>query len=966
MGERRQSGPGSGGRRVSAIPGPLRRLGRERTRLIAVGLLALVALSASGVQSAAAAALQNTLNANWRGAYDILVTAKGAAVGTDGLLAPNSLGSGTHGMTLAELAKVRKISGIDVAAPIGGVLIPLLNQTPTVGVPVAALGAKSEPQAFRFTLSYSTDDGISKRYVAGSTGYVVIDQGPIVATPVLTGCNLNGFDVDTAKYPVLCQGIQPSRFDAVTVTDESEHQWGQGAETQHGVTYFDPSETGTPTTSTLITLVDPVAERKLLGKAGSFLKPLEEIAPKASTSRKAMDAWAKSSKSTYASDYLKQRAAGGIVTDPDSPEFTKELAAFNKEHHVDTATDEAVYVPLLTAKPEGAPLSMSITVQSVGSAPRTDSSWGAFPYAINLGTTGKDLGTSSTDASALLNPFVRTPVTVPWPGTTPDPSRPAGPYATLSVGAAGTVSGSKYSVTKHSDGSATATLGASGYVQPIPAQDNGFDPFQAAADPAAAGVESSYSFVTRISQPPNSGGQLAVPVGNFSTTQLRTLQSSLSYVPLGAYQPVASTVATASGSRKLQPSVSGLGLVSPATVAIASIASAPAWSQNAPISSIRVRVAGISGYSRAAEEKVLDVAEKIRKLGLATTVVAGSSPVDVKVAVSGYAFGVTEPTQKQRIGDLGSVTQRWSELGAAARADVAISTASLSIVGIALGSTALLLGAVQFVSVPRRRAQATVLREIGWTRGRVRRWMAAEEVPVVVVVAAAGLAAVGLSNASRLSVQVAGVGVIIVLATSMAAVVAGSVAHQQRQGASRARVGRRRLLVRGRSPITFGIRQTRIHLFTTVVLLIANLIVAVSAAALVELFLSGRRAAGASLLAQFTTAQSAAPQIVLGVIGLVAGIALALLMRRMDLMRRAPQWRAMRAMGWTTPDLRAVQRVEALGGSIPALILAILVCGGGAILLHVTPLWLFTLIGAVASVLASAVITFTQPRESRA
>jgi hypothetical protein len=952
----------------------LRRLGRERARLGAVILLAVVALSASGVQSAAALVLQNTLNANWRGAYDVLVTAKGATVGTDGLLAPNSLGVGTDGMTLTQLAEVRKIPGIEVAAPIGQVITPLEDQQPTISLPMSAVNATSVPQAFRFSLSFVSDDGISKRFVAGFTEYVIIDQLPQVEKPVQVACNFNGFDVDIKKYPLLCQGIQPSLYSEVTVTDDggSQSSYGQGATIAKGVMYFNDSLVGAPSSSTRITLIDPVAERKLLGKAGAFLAPLERIAPAAHLSRKAMDAWAKSTKATYASDYLTQQeaqqAAESDGTDAPSPEFLKELAAFDKEHHVkaQSSNDTGSYIPILTANQADAPLSETLTVQALGAAPRITTDSG-FPYALNTSATAHDIGTTSADASALLNPFLRKPLVLPWPGTTVDPSYGPSSYATLSVMAAGSLDGSQISAKKQKDGSATATLAPSGYVAPIPAAgaDTGVDPFLLTADPTQAGVEAAYSLVTPIPQPQNSGGAAAVPIGSFPLNQLGSLQSALSYVPLGAYQPISSTVSTKSGVRTLKPSVSGLGLVSPATVAIASIDSAAAWAQTAPVNSIRVRVDGISAYNKAAEQKVLDDATAIRRLGFTATVVAGSSPTDVQVKVSGYAFGVSDPAQKQKVGSLGTVTQRWSELGAAARADTAISTATLSILGIALGSTALLLGAVQFVLVPRRRAQAAVMREIGWTRGRIRRWIVAEEVPPVVLVLVAGVAAILLSGVGRVAVTVASIGVGVVLLTSLAAVLTASASNLRPRKVPTGNVGRRRLIVRGKSITGFGIRQTRIHLLTTTILFVANLIVAASAAGLLELFLTGRQMAGASLIGQFTTAQASIPQIVLGVTGLGAGVVLAVLTRRIDLARRTPSWEAMRAMGWTATDLRRAQRAEAVTGASPAFLLAVVLCGGGAFLLRVTPYWIYAVAGGAASLLTSIAILLVRRKASK-
>ena len=176
-----------------AVPGAVRRLMRDRSRLIAVVLLAVVAVSASGIQSAAAVVLQRTLDANWRGAYDILVTAKGAKVGVDSLLAPNSLGDGAHGMTLAQLGKLRQVPGIDVAAPIGEVMSAVQMGSPSISLPESAVMATKIPQAFRVKSTYTTNDGLSTRIAYSETSIVVIDELPPEPSPVVApNCNLDG------------------------------------------------------------------------------------------------------------------------------------------------------------------------------------------------------------------------------------------------------------------------------------------------------------------------------------------------------------------------------------------------------------------------------------------------------------------------------------------------------------------------------------------------------------------------------------------------------------------------------------------------------------------------------------------------------------------------------------------------------------------------------------------------------
>ncbi|MEO7122263.1 MAG: hypothetical protein ABI400_03925 [Lacisediminihabitans sp.] len=949
----------------SAVPGALRRVSRDRSRLVAVLLLALVALSAAGIQSAAAATLQRTLDANWRGAYDILVTAKGANVGTGGLLAPNSLGDGAYGMTLAQVAKVRQIAGIEVAAPIGEVMVPQQLGSPSVSLPESAVSASKVPQAFRVKATYTTNDGLLERYVHSESVVIVIDNLPDEDAPVVpANCNLNGFEVDPAKYPHLCQSFSRSEYSPVTVSNSNLSGFSQGADLTDGVLHFSASSQPQPSGATRITLVDPAAERKLLGKDGAFLAPLQNIRPTTKTGRADMDAWARSAKNAFTADYLAQQARRGAVEPPtaEQKQAMAELDAFNKEHGVDQQVmkDTQTYVPLLASRAPAATLDYTINVTSVGDAPRKPldaNSTTYFPYSVPTNSTGTNLGESTIDASGMLNPFDRTPIEVAWPGTPKLAPGTDGARVSLRLGAAGVVSASKVTVRKGANGTVSATLDPSGYAQPIvPQRQNVENPFALLDSGTKPGSEAAYATVTKIPTMPNDGGRVAVPVGSFSLDQLADLQSSLSYVPLGAYQPVGSS--TAKGET-LRPSVSGVGLVSAQTVAIASINSAPAWGQASPVSAIRVRVAGISSYSLQSQQKVIAVAQAIQKLGLTATIVAGSSPSEVKVAVDGYAFGVTDASKLQRVGSLGTVTQQWSEFGAAARADVAVSTASLSVLGIALGSTSLLLGAVQFASIARRRSQAAVMREIGWTRARIRRWMFAEEIPAVLIVLAAGIAAVALSGLQQISVVIAALGVAVVVVTSIVAVILGA------QGKARVfRVresgGRRMLLLRGRSILTFGLRQARIHLITSITLVVAILIVALASAGLAEVFFEGRRRAGASLLAQFVTGQAALFQLVLGAVALASGIILAVLARRIDLARRSPQWAALRAMGWTASELRSAQRTEAATVAIPAILVAAAASFGGAHLLGSSATIPLLVTGVGAAVAASLVLLFVR------
>ena len=168
------------------------------------------------------------------------------------------------------------------------------------------------------------------------------------------------------------------------------------------------------------------------------------------------------------------------------------------------------------------------------------------------------------------------------------------------------------------------------------------------------------------------------------------------------------------------------------------------------------------------------------------------------------------------------------------------------------------------------------------------------------------------------------------------------------------------LRLRGRTTLTFGLRQARIHLLTSITQVVAVLIVALAATGLAEVFLEGRRQAGASLLAQFTTGQAALFQLVLGAVALASGIILAVLARRVDLARRSPQWAALRAMGWTAADLRNAQRTEAATVAIPAILLATAATFGGAHLLGSVALVPLVIIGGAAAIVASLTLLFVR------
>jgi hypothetical protein len=87
--------------------------------------------------------------------------------------------------------------------------------------------------------------------------------------------------------------------------------------------------------------------------------------------------------------------------------------------------------------------------------------------------------------------------------------------------------------------------------------------------------------------------------------------------------------------------------------------------------------------------------------------------------------------------------------------------------------------------------------------------------------------------------------------------------------------------------------------------------------------LRGREQSGSSILAGLLADALLVPQLALGAVGVVAGIALVVLVRRIDLSRRATQWQTLHAAGWTSGQVALAQRVEGAIVVAPAVVLAV-------------------------------------------
>ena len=830
--------------------------------MAALGLLALTVLAASGLQTTSAVVLQQTLDENWRGTYDILVTQAGKDVVSDGFLRSDAMVDAASGrLTLNDLTIIRSLPGVEVAAPIAQVTFATadLVGSPAVWLPVPVRSDASleSPQAFRVTVSSSTNDGVTPRELASQTILAFAYQ-PSYSQIVFdtNGAPLIGPDgrtvyatTDLADSPRLLSGdarvtFEAGAYDAVTGT-------------------IPLGLSVAPRPAATVALVDPVAERELLGdRAGRFLDPL-------------------------------------LAADPGNPHPVVVLDRSPQPLRLTIAVEEFDDVTPGAAGAEAVEEAQTTGFLQNGQiAPTLDT---------DAGTTV--VGDYEFDGTTLLDPF--TPEVILLGGIDPDIAGDLD--APREYGAPRSVLGARYRAPTP-DGAVLVPRGYVSYGQYT----------EGPLKTALPGSVTEYSkLFGAVSGPGREPITLRV-AGSASVEELRSLVGDVSFMPLGGYDIAApSIVADADGSaipaRALATSLTGFGIPGTNELAVGSFAILDGLEVDRPISAIRIRVAGIDVFTPDAQQKLLAAASGLQSLGYEATIVAGSSPQQLPVLVSGYALATTDAFGAQQIGDLGYIEQEWSRLGAVTEADAAVSATSVALLAVCVLAMGILLAVVQLGSITARRAQAGVLREIGWRRRRIVRWFAADEVVGLALLVVVGAGAVALTTVPQIATVAVGLAFMLVVVTSAAAAALGARAPRRTVRRQRARAEALRIA----GPVSFGIRQARSSLAGSVGLGLALVVIVVSKAVAALVFLQGRELAGPSALGAVAAARAWVPQGVLAACSLAAGVLLAVLSRRMTLSRRREQAAAIRAMGWRSADIRRAHLAELAVSAGPGLVVGI-------------------------------------------
>ncbi|GIH25208.1 hypothetical protein Aph01nite_35180 [Acrocarpospora phusangensis] len=243
---------------------------------------------------------------------------------------------------------------------------------------------------------------------------------------------------------------------------------------------------------------------------------------------------------------------------------------------------------------------------------------------------------------------------------------------------------------------------------------------------------------------PGGVGQAPFPevVGHFDPARL-TGGTGLASVPLETYRPAAATGTDAAarkalGDEPLLPDGNpGAYLATPPQLlttlrSLPHLIRADDETRQAPISAVRVRVAGVTGLDDLSQERVRDVAERIATTtGLDVDITIGSSPGPRTVRLPAGSFGRPEL----------NLREDWTTKGVAVALIKAVDRKSVLLSVLILAVCVLFLSNTVAASVRVRRRELAVLGCLGWPAWRLSTLVLGEVLIIGLAAGALGVAA---------------------------------------------------------------------------------------------------------------------------------------------------------------------------------------------------------------------------------
>lgn len=678
----------------------LRYRGTRTLALLAGVLVATTSFTVlTGTTETARLETVGAVNKSFRPAYDVLVRPRGSTTGLErsrGVVRPNYLSGIFGGIRLDQYAAVRRVEGVQVAAPIA--MIGYVLQSVSYGIDLRPYLAPGPRQVFRVRTVRTTDRGRS-RVVDVPAGYVYVTSRVLQPPPGFTAApNTVTGPTETLEsgrtvvvcplptIPVKARGpFDPgARNDMQCISRSAASEGGFGPGAGGAIAAF----VRLPVPF-LVAAIDPAAEAALLHVDATVLR----------------------GRYLRADDQpsLTSAGASSVLTVP---------VLVSSRGYVD-ASDEVTIRRLGPA----AASAMTAAVPPAALTRRLDADDGPVVVRRTI-EAGTAYGQLTTQMLAENGSFVESYWTVgpvhyreqdgrlvPVPVTNPD-----------SVWA--------------------SSLQTTGYVPaPIEAADSSFRAL-------TPNVGSNQGTILRLPVPH--------AVGEFDPTKLPGF-SALSTVPEETYRAPVAAPADARSRRLLDgqdllPNGNFAGYIEQPPLLLTTLASLRAFTDPAvfapnpaPVSVIRVRVAGVTGSDAVSRERIRLVAQQIAaRTGLDVDITAGSSPTNMTIDLPAGKFG--RPALR--------LNEGWTKKGVAVAILAAIDRKSFVLFALILAVCGLLVANAASAAVRARHTELGVLACIGW---RPRKLFSAAMLELASVGLAAGvlgsLLSLPLSAAFGLSVS---------------------------------------------------------------------------------------------------------------------------------------------------------------------------------------------------------------------
>ncbi len=685
----------------------------RRTRTVALLAGILIATSAftvlTGTTQTSRLQTIGTVTKSFRPAYDILVRPRGSTTAlerSEQLVRPNYLSGIFGGISLDQYGEVKRLAGVEVAAPIA--MIGYVLQGRRLQVDLRPFLDQGSRQVFRMTVARSTDRGLS-RLVDVPAGYVYVTKrvlqppaGYTLRPNTVTGPTET---LKSGRTVVVCPQLtippppagpfDPRQRNGMQCISRDPASlpggFGTGGAVSAQVSFPVPF---------LIAAIDPAAEAQLAHLDTAVVR-------------------------------------GRYLRPSDRP------AVFG------TGPGATLTVPVLVASRGYVDDRDRVTIRRLGPGAAQAMTAGLFPTPLARRLAAEDgpvVADRAIDAATAYQQLTTQLV------------------AGLRQGGGGSLVENYWTVgpTRYSR-HGSRVLAPLVVHNPVSVWQSSFQSTGFVNAPAEAADVTFRALSPHVGSNQDVGGMLALPephaVGLFDPTKLPGF-SALSAVPEETYTAPAAAPADGRsrrllGGRELLPNGNIAGYLQSPPLLLTTLASLRAFYDPSvfpnptaakPISVIRVRVAGVTGIDAVSRERIRVVAQQIvARTGLDVDITAGSSPTPMTINLPAGRFG--RPALTLREG--------WVKKGVAVAILTAVDRKSLVLFALILAVCALFVANAAAAAVRGRRTELGVLACIGWRPAKLFA-VALLELGVVGFVAGVlgGVLALPLSAAFGLSVSV--------------------------------------------------------------------------------------------------------------------------------------------------------------------------------------------------------------------